>query len=79
MNKLLAWIHQKLVNRCPHPAHHVSADLLEGDFRFGWTRLQWCRLCGAHRFVYLCRETENVLTGDEWRKPEPLPRARTRQ
>jgi hypothetical protein len=52
---------------CQHPGHVVVADILQGDHNGGSTALQWCRRCGAHRFVfnvYGDRRRE-----DDWRIP----------
>lgn len=35
---------------CQHPLGSVTADILEGDSNA--RQVQWCRRCGAYRFVF---------------------------
>lgn len=37
--------------QCPHPNNMVSADILEGDVKS--QGVQWCRVCGAYRRVFM--------------------------
>lgn len=62
----------RTITRCGHPPETVHADILHGaledvpgDFDRG---LQWCSVCGAHRWRSgLLADTENEF--GEWTAP----------
>jgi hypothetical protein len=61
--RLWAWALRQLQRRCDHSAEYVTADLNEGCSLPLQT--QWCRLCGAYRFVAPGSFTET------WTRPRP--------
>ena len=65
-------IHEIILKRCRHDDRQVSADILEGGMDNGYTQLQWCRRCGAHRFVFGDHCAGEQLRHQEWRRPRPL-------
>lgn len=70
LNRLWAWLLDKLQQRCPHDSSHVVADLLEGDAVASGIMVRWCRVCGA-----CCRVSvvnAGLARAGEWRRPRPL-------
>jgi hypothetical protein len=57
--RMLDWVVDWWMARCPHDRGDVMADLMEGE---GETEVKYCRRCGAVR-----RSFEK-----EWRRPRPL-------
>lgn len=60
MNRFTRWLLALLQGRCTHPPESVVADLLEGDGGMDAVQVQWCRICGAHQFVYTARPAGGI-------------------
>lgn len=66
IQRLIAWLCAFASKRCAHPDNQVTYDLTEGglaDAKAMTPALNWCRCCGAHRFVY-------ASIPGAWRTPE---------
>lgn len=64
--RLLDYLVEWWLKRCPHDDRHVLADFLDADG--GNMRVQYCRRCGAARVLYKHQETSKK----EWDRPRPL-------
>jgi hypothetical protein len=66
IQRLIAWLCARLAKRCRHPPEQVTFDITEGALGHVssmYPGLNWCRCCGAYRFVH-------EESASEWRTPE---------